>query len=351
MRLAVLAFLLAACLPAAAQEGDAMARARASIEAALKQRPDDPTLYFFLARVEAAKGDAKAATAALVKVEALGDGFLPAKQLGFEKVWDDPGFQAERARLEAKLPRLDYAPAQVQLEDRGLIPEGMAYDAPSQSFFVGSIAEKKIVRISSDGAVGDFTVPGAGIDSVLGIAADSPRRVLYAVSTSALTIEGRKDRRNSVFAFDLDSGKLLRRMDVPGAVGLNDVAVAPGGRVFTTDSGSGAVYEVSEKAPPRALVAPDELRGSNGLAASPDATRLYVAHTTGLAVVDLVKGGVKRVANATRENVSAIDGLYEWHGQLVGVQNLTTPGRVILITLSTDGATITSVKTLLSHHH
>src|SRR5436305_1348448 len=110
MRLAFLALLLAACLPAAAQEADAIARARASIAEALKLRPDDPTLYFFLARVEAAKGDAHAATEALAKVESLGEGFLPAKQLGFEKVWGDPGFQAERARLEAKLPRLDYAP-------------------------------------------------------------------------------------------------------------------------------------------------------------------------------------------------------------------------------------------------
>ncbi|HEX7200744.1 MAG TPA: hypothetical protein VF213_14765, partial [Dongiaceae bacterium] len=57
------------------------------------------------------------------------------------------------------------------------------------------------------------------------------------------------------------------------------------------------------------------------------------------------------MANTTRENVSAIDGLYQWHGQLVGVQNVTTPGRVILISLSSDGSTIASVKTLLSHHH
>ncbi len=79
---------------------------------------------------------------------------------------------------------------------------------------------------------------------------------------------------------------------------------------------------------------------------------LYVAHSTGLAVIDLAKGTlVPRLANTTRENVSAIDGLYEWHGQLVGVQNITTPGRVVMISLSSDGRTITAVKTLLSHHH
>ncbi|HEX4333355.1 MAG TPA: SMP-30/gluconolactonase/LRE family protein [Usitatibacter sp.] len=351
MRFVLLALLLAAALPAATQDTDANARVRASINEALARRPDDATLHFFLARVDAMSGNAAAATQDLEKTGKLGDGFLPAKQLGFEKVWDDPAFQAERARMEAKLPRLDYAPTAVELQDRGLLPEGMAYDAPSESFFVGSIARRKIVRVSRDGAVSDFTVEGAGLDNVLGLAVDAPRRILYAVSTSALTAEGRKNRRNAIFAFDVDSGRLLHRMEIAGAIGLNDVAVAPGGRIFTTDSGSGAVYEVAPDKVPKAWAAPGELPGANGLAVSPDASRLYIAHNTGIAVVDIAKGGVKRVANATRENVSAIDGLYQWRGQLVGVQNVTTPGRVILITLSSDGGTITTVKTLLSHHH
>src|SRR5260221_12591559 len=67
--------------------------------------------------------------------------------------------------------------------------------------------------------------------------------------------------------------------------------------------------------------------------------------------IDGAGGGVRRVANKTRETVAAIDGLYEWQGQLIGVQNITNPGRVILITLSGDGASITRVQTLLSHHH
>ena len=33
------------------------------------------------------------------------------------------------------------------------------------------------------------------------------------------------------------------------------------------------------------------------------------------------------------------------------MENTTTPGRVVLITLSGDGLTVTKVQTLLSHHH
>ncbi len=52
-----------------------------------------------------------------------------------------------------------------------------------------------------------------------------------------------------------------------------------------------------------------------------------------------------------RETVAAIDGLYEWQDGLIGVQNVTNPGRVIWMPLSHDGLTVTGVRTLLSHHH
>jgi hypothetical protein len=347
----ILLAALLVCFVSLAFAQDDAARARrgiAAVEETLKTRPDDPALHFYLARFHAELGDARAATDALEKVAALGEGFLPARSLGFAKVWDDAKFQEVRARLEARLPRLDYAPTAIELEDTGLIPEGLAYDAPSHSFFMGSIAEGKIVRIDADASVRDFA---NRLDPILGVAVDSPRRILYAITTSALTQEGRKSRRNAVLAYDVDNARLLRRADVPAAVALNDVAVARGGRVFATDSGAGAVYEIPRESEARVLVAAGQLPGANGLAASPDGSRLYVAHSTGIAVVDLATGAAKRVANATRENIAAIDGLYQWQGELIGVQNTTNPGRAILITLARDGDSVVRVQTLVSHHH
>jgi hypothetical protein len=336
--------------PSLSQDTDAARRRIEAVEAILKQRPEDATLHFYLARFRCEAGDIPGCIASLENTERFGDGFLPARD-GFESAWKDARFQQVRTRMEARLPRLDYAPTAFELDDRTLIPEGIAYDAPSGAFFVGSGAKGTITRVGFGNAVSEFSPRVEGLDSILGLCVDGPRRILYAVATSALSEAGRKRRQNAVLAFDIDKHRLLRRVDVPGAVQLNDVAVAIGGRVFASDSGSGAIFDIPPEGPARTLVAADRLRGSNGLAPSPDGKKLYVAHSTGLAVVDPATGDARRVANTTRETVAAIDGLYQSHGELIGVQNVTTPGRVIIITLSRDGESIERVRTLVSHHH
>lgn len=353
MKRLLAAALLAAVLPAAAQQPyDAQAARKtiATIQGLLQQRPEDPVLHFFLARYEAQLGNAPAAAAALEKVARLGEGYLPAREGGFEQVWADARFQAAYAALEKKLPRLDFAPTAVELEDRALIPEGIAHDPRSQALFIGSLFGK-VLRVMPGGEIDEFAGKDAGLDAVLGITVDAPRRILHVVSTSALTEEGRKRLRNAVLAFDVDSRRLLRRIEAPTASQLNDVTVALGGRVFASDSGHGGIYEIPVVGEAREIVPPGQLRGSNGIAASPDGKRLYVAHSTGLAVVEIATKEIRRVANATRENVSAIDGLYMAHGQLVGVQNVTNPGRVIAMSLARDGNSVEKVQTLLSHHH
>jgi tetratricopeptide (TPR) repeat protein len=180
MRLAALLFSTILCLGAAAQQPrdvEGAKRTIAAIQELLKQRPDDATLYFWLGRSHAEMGDAKAAVAALEKTLELGDGYLPTQDL-FAPVWEDAAFKSVYARMAARLPRLDFAPTAFELQDRTLIPEGIAYDAPSHSFFVGSVAHGKVVRIDRDRAVSDFAGEDARLDHVLGIAVDAPRRIL-----------------------------------------------------------------------------------------------------------------------------------------------------------------------------
>lgn len=346
---AVLVFLVA--FEASAQLAPASPPSVASLERSLREHPRDPTAWFFLARARAQAGDPRGCVAALEKVEAFGDGFMPVRDLGFERVWDDTAFRAVRARMEAKLPRLDFAPTAFELADRLMLPVGIAYDAPSHDFFVGSLEHHTITRVDPSQAQREFAGPALSLDPVLGLAVDSPRRLLYAITSTAVTEAGAAHPRNTLFAFEIDTRRIARRIEIPEARRLARVTVAFGGRVYASDAATGAIFEIAGDAAPRVVVPAGRLQGSLGLAASPDGRTLYVADATGIAVVDLAHASVKPLAAPPRENLAGIDGLYQWQGALVAVQNTTTPGRVIVLTLASGGGRVTRVQTLLSSQH
>src|SRR5436190_867522 len=102
---------------ASSQDADAAKRRIEAVEAILKQRPEDATLHFFLARAKCEAADIAGCIASLEDTERFGDGFLPPRD-GFESAWKDARFQQVRARMEARLPRLDYAPTAFELDDR-----------------------------------------------------------------------------------------------------------------------------------------------------------------------------------------------------------------------------------------
>jgi hypothetical protein len=92
------------------------------------------------------------------------------------------------------------------------------------------------------------------------------------------------------------------------------------------------------------------LPGANGITLGADGS-LYVATSTGIARIDLSTGAPTRLPQPDTIVTGGCDGLY-WHkGGLVGIQNVTNPGRVIRIALADQGKRISGVTVLQSHHH
>jgi hypothetical protein len=172
------------------------------------------------------------------------------------------------------------------------------------------------------------------------------------VSTS-LVAGAADSARNAIVTYDLTSGALVRRVIVRAADTLNDVTVGAGGELYATDSRAGAVFRIRpEPGLVDTIVAPGTLPGVNGLALSADGAALYLAHSTGVARHELATGDLLgRIEIPAGETIAAIDGLYADGGALVGIQNVTNPGRVIRIPLRADGKGVLRVETLLSHHH
>jgi hypothetical protein len=78
---------------------------------------------------------------------------------------------------------------------------------------------------------------------------------------------------------------------------------------------------------------------------------VYVALSTGIARVQPSTGQTMRLPQPDNVVTGGIDGLY-WHeGDLVGVQNVSNPGRVVRIALADKGQRIRALTVLQSHHH
>jgi hypothetical protein len=320
-----------------------------AIAAGLEQRPTDATLHFWEAATWADCRQVAPALAALDLVREHGEGFLPIRALGFEAIWDDPGFEKRRLAFENALPRVGVdAAVAFRAAGKFLIPEGVAYDQKTQSLFVGSTVQRQIVRLRA-GDQEAFASPSAGLDTVLGLSVDSEARRLYAVSTNQVFPKKDEAPRNRVLVFDLDTGTLVGTLNADAGQ-LNDVAVSKSD-IYVTDSRTGAVYVAGlADSTFKQLLPPGTLFGANGVALGPGDS-LFVAHATGVAKVDIRTRSVTRLTNVTRETIAAIDGLYFHRGTLLGVQNATNPGRVIQIELDPESTKVIKVKTLLSHHH
>ncbi len=277
-------------------------------------------------------------------------GLIPTRNTGFESLWNEEEFQTVCKELDEEEPPTPISPVAFRLKEPRLIPEGIAYYAAAQRFFLSSVAQHKVIVTDGKGETQDFSSPGDRLDAVLGLSVDSAHQALYAVSTNSFEESGKKERRNMVTRYDLKTGRLTDRFVAPDAAQLNDLTVAPDGTVYSTDSEAGTLFR---KKPDEAKLflfgEKGKLPGANGITLSPDGT-LYVTLSTGIARVDTKTGGPVRLPQPDTVATGGCDGLY-WHeGDLLGIQNITNPGRVIRIALSDKGTRISGLTVLQSHH-
>lgn len=144
----------------------------------------------------------------------------------------------------------------------------------------------------------------------------------------------------------------LLLIPAPEGVVVSDLAVGPDGTVYASDPQGGGIYRA--RAGAEALetqTAPGTFRSPQGLAVSADGKRLYLSdYGYGLAVIDLASGAVSRLVSDVPAALDGIDGLWLHHGELIAVQNGTSPMRISAFRLSEDGTRITGHRILEQAH-
>jgi sugar lactone lactonase YvrE len=228
------------------------------------------------------------------------------------------------------------------LPERDLLTEGIAFDPATGDFFVSSVHRRKILRRRSGGAVDDFV--GGGSWGVLALRVDPERRVLWAATAALpqmLGFEASLEGKSRVDAYDLGTGKRVRRVDLPGPGPhvANDLALDRSGRVFVSDSVGSAIYRIAPgSAEAEILVPPKTFASPQGMALDGDGTHLYVAdYGRGVFRVELATGRAEELPAPPDAFLLGIDGLDRDGDALLVTQNLAHPDRVSRLYLAPAG--------------
>lgn len=320
---------------------------------ALKLRPDHPSATYNLAAARVLGGQKNAGLKDLRKLARMGLTYDVARDEDFAGIREWQGFQDVRRDFARNARAAGEAEVTFTVPAPTFIPEGLAYDPDSEDFFIGSVRERRILRIKDEQPV-DFT-PAGSTWAVLGLTVDASERRLWAATAAIPEMKDAKGDelgRAALVTFDLKSGALQRRYELPRDERrhvLGDVIV---GRkaVYTTDSAAGELYALDPASGTfQALTARGALSSPQGLVLGRDRRTLYVAdYTQGLYRFDLEKRELTRLEVAEDICVYGIDGLYRFGDDLIAVQNGIRPHRVVRFILDRGGKRVRHATVLAS---
>lgn len=342
------------------------ARVRHVLRGALGFAPDHGLALYHLARAESMTGDAEAALRTLERLAAQGavrDAAADSAFMSLRTGATAARFDDVARRLRAAAAPIVRADTAFALADPDFIPEGIAYDAASDAFLVGSLRGLGVLRVARDGTASTFlSGTGTGLDQVLGLHVDAARGRLWLAAvvrdTAAPRYGDGSGGWSSLHAYDLRTGRLLGRYPAPDSSRahlLNDVVVAPNGDAYVTDSEGNALYRLRRgaRALERVFAGAADFTYPNGIALGAGARRLYVAHTEGLSAFDVggaTAGRRTRVAMPAGVSGGGIDGLHRCGAELIGVQRLIDFQQVTRFRLSPDGLRVTAVEAVERRH-
>jgi len=319
-----------------------------NIRAASALRPQHPTLLVQLAVAQASNGQHDAALRTLQRVA----------DMGFVYVFDDaelapvralPGYAAVEKRMAANGAAIGAPRKELTVDRIGIIPEGLAYDAAGDRFFVGSVRTRTIFAVRKGAAAKPFATAPWG---VFGMTVDAKRGVLWATTTALAQMEGfakEDEGKAALLKIDLRNGALLATIPAPaGALHhFGDVTVAADGEVFVSDSRAPVIYRLAGEAlEPYVTGAFTNLQGI-----APAGGMLYVSdYSRGLMAIDRRTRDVHWLHVPATVSLLGVDGLYRARdGSLLATQNGTNPNRIIRIRLAPGGLAVGSVETLAAN--
>jgi sugar lactone lactonase YvrE len=308
----------------------------------LGKTPDRGAVLYFLAVSYAQLHETRGAMSNLSECVALQEGFDPDGDPAFAALKPSGDFTRLVQKAHKDFPAVARSRLAYTIQEKDLIPEGLAYDSLGDLFYLSSLYRRKIVKIPYEGKPADFFPPDRDdLLPVLGIRLDPTDGSIWANSFL-------DTGRTELLHFDR-AGKLLGRFSIGGQEkhGFNDLVVLRSGVIYLTDTLTHKFYRFDTKTQKFAdQKASRPLLQPNGIALSDDEQTLYVADQLGIIHVDLTTHSSTEVDPGPHNTVSGADGLY-WHkNTLIAIQNGIGSPRIAQFTLSKDGLRVTKTTIL-----
>ena len=317
--------------------------------------PDSGDLRMALALTYANLGDKSKTYDLLLKMKEQGYGVDLSDDPRFEKVRGTEAWTYVVDNLKSNLKPFGEGKIAFELPKGDTLFESIAWDPKRGKFLVGSVREGKIYLADKNGKLKEFITPadGSGLWSVYAMAVDVERDLLYVNTTSALYFKGFRQEdfnKTGIFKFKLSTGKLLRKYLLPadqGTRSLSSITVGKNGKVYAADGVRKEIYTIDNDQL-KLVVANPKLTSIRGLAVSDDGNILYFAdYGLGIFGADLKEGsGFTLKHDPARVVLGGIEGLYMYDGTLVAIENGISPKRVIRLSLSKDGKSVTRMMPL-----
>jgi sugar lactone lactonase YvrE len=315
------------------------------MKAVRELRPHHQVYIYDLAGGYALAGNKTQAIALLSQAAAMGFVFPGSeKDEDFASLRGVPDYEAALKKFATNAKPIGRSETAFTVHEKGLVPEGLAHDPNTQTFFVGSVYRRKIVAVNAAGEARDFSHESDGLWSVMGMKVDASRRLLWGCTAGHKQMANAKpedDGKTAVFKYDLDSGKLIKKYPVPDdgqKHWLGDLALDSQGNVYASDSLSPAIYVIRPAQGKMELfLAGAPFINPQGIVPTPDEKKLLLAdYLKGLFLIDLETKEVEEVAAPHDATLGGIDGIYRAGTDLIAVQNGIKPNRVIRLKLCSD---------------
>jgi hypothetical protein len=256
-----------------------------------------------------------------------------------------PKYQGIYSSMAANMTSISAAVEAFRLQASARVPEDIDYDAARKLFFISTVLGQQILQVDMTGRSKVF----AGSPDhwpMMALKIDARRRVLWAteVALDGFVSVAKADwGRSAVLEYDLQSAKLLRRIEGPAKAALGDMALDSNGNAIVCDGQGGGIYRVGPTAERFERIDGGDFISPQTPAVLAGGKHVLVPdYVRGIGLLDLNSKAVVWLPMVGKHALNGIDGLYAVGRSLIATQNGTSPERVIRFAVSDSKTSVTS---------